>query len=125
MGFSNWADIHEFLDEKMHFGHHHEYTVDDLKFVFKNAGFDLCEFVLHERNLREVKLSTMRQLGTQNRSRTQSRREPLLLSIAKYFSFSLICFRECAAVCYDCCAKTDALDFERNPWAINLCAVAL
>lgn len=89
MGLSNWADIHEFLDEKMHFGHHHEYTVDDLKFVFKNAGFDLCEFVLHESNLREVKLSSMRELGTQNRSRTQSRQEPLLISIAKYLPLFL------------------------------------
>jgi SAM-dependent methyltransferase len=89
MGFTNWANIREYFDEKMHFGHHHEYTIDEVKFVFEKTGFELSELVLYENNLRDVKISGMNELKTQSRNRASTRPEPVLIAIAKMSLLSL------------------------------------
>lgn len=89
MGFSNWANIHEYFDEKAHFGHHHEYTIEELKFVFERAGFGVSDFVLYENNLREVKISAMSDVKTQTRSRARNRSESVLATTSRRVLVSL------------------------------------
>ena len=89
MGYTNWANIQEFFNEKSHFGHHHEYTTDEIKFVFEKTGFEFCELVLYESHLREVKISTMSELKTQGRSRAWERSEPVFITIPKMVLLSL------------------------------------
>jgi ubiquinone/menaquinone biosynthesis C-methylase UbiE len=89
MGLTNWPNIRDFFDEKMHAGHHHEYTIDEFKFAFEKTGFDVCDFVLFEENLRMVKISNMSQLATHDRSRKQVQSEPVFITIPKYFLLSL------------------------------------
>ena len=83
IGYSNWANIHEYYEREFHAGHHHEYTIDEFKFVFQSCGFDIEEFVLYESSLREVKIKSVSDIITQDRSRTRGTLEPFYVTFVK------------------------------------------
>lgn len=93
MGYSNWANIHEYFDREFHSGHHHEYTIDEFKVVFEKTGFDVTEFVLYEDNLRNVKLESMQDIKTQDRSRIKSETEPVIATVSKKVLLALTALR--------------------------------
>lgn len=82
-GFTNWANIHQYFDDINHYGHHHEYTIDEFKWVFERIGFRLDDFILEENSLRSVPVSRMDDIKTQNRSQTKAVDEPLAMSALK------------------------------------------
>lgn len=47
MGYSNWPPIADYYDAPLHIGHHHEYTPEEFRAAFENAGFSVAELRLH------------------------------------------------------------------------------
>jgi SAM-dependent methyltransferase len=51
LGASNWPKIWDYFDRPgSHFGHHHEYTIEEFKGVFEKSGFVVEQFCLDESN---------------------------------------------------------------------------
>ncbi|MGC9954219.1 MAG: hypothetical protein ABSD21_08070 [Rhizomicrobium sp.] len=82
-GFTSWADIHEYFDSGFHAGHHHEYTIEEFKYVFERTGFDIDEFVLYEDGLRSVQVGSMADVKSQGRTKSRAVSEPFFVSAGK------------------------------------------
>ena len=83
LGYSNWPLVLDYWDAEFHGGHHHEYTIDEFREVFRRAGFMEENFLLHEARLGSVRVSGFDQIRTLSRRTTPtSQRMSLVLRIA-------------------------------------------
>jgi len=82
-GFSNWPDIHDFFHAPGHFGHHHEYSITEFRYVFEESGFTVKSFELYEHNLRATRIHSLDQLGNHDRKTENRRPESLKYRLAK------------------------------------------
>ena len=83
LGYSNWPNLREYFDAPFNGSHHHEYTIEDFKFVFTATNFSIIEFVLYENNLRVVQIGSLRNITTQMRGKRVPSSEPLRFKIVK------------------------------------------
>jgi SAM-dependent methyltransferase len=71
-GVSNWPKIWDYFDQPLaHFGHHHEYTIEEFKGVFQRTGFIIQRFCLDETNSLTASLQNLRDLHTGIRSNSE------------------------------------------------------
>lgn len=75
LGYSNWANIKEYYHSIKHFSHHHEYTADEFKWVFEEAGFKYVDLIMIEENLRYEKMAGLKDIQTQDRKLGLGRKE--------------------------------------------------
>lgn len=69
MGVSNWPRVWDYFDQPAsHFGHHHEYTIEEFKGVFERTGFVIDKFCLDETNSLTASLAGTEDLQTGRRS---------------------------------------------------------
>jgi SAM-dependent methyltransferase len=65
VGVSNWPKIWDYFDQPAsHFGHHHEYTIEEFKGVFEQTGFLIDKFCLEESNSLTASLAGLGDLQT-------------------------------------------------------------
>jgi SAM-dependent methyltransferase len=81
LGYSNWPHVSDYYDSPCHIGHHHEYTPDEFRDVFRLTGFSEEEFLCYEVGLRHWPLASLADL--QSRGRTQEGRSPLMIRAGK------------------------------------------
>ncbi len=68
VGVSNWPKIWDYFDQPAsHFGHHHEYTIEEFKGVFEQTGFLIDKFCLEESNSLTASLAGLGDLQTGTR----------------------------------------------------------
>lgn len=82
-GYSNWANLREYFDTNLHVGHHHEYTIEEFRWVFEQCGFEVQKLILDEYNLKAFTVTGTDSLATQHRAFGQSQRESLVGGIAR------------------------------------------
>lgn len=64
-GVSNWPKIWDYFDRPAsHFGHHHEYTIEEFKGVFERTGFVIEKFCLDESNSLTASFAGLQDLQT-------------------------------------------------------------
>ena len=83
LGFSNWPSVRDYFHEPGHYGHHHEYTASELRFVFEELGFAVESLEFVEDSLRTVKIETIGEMETHNRNKRNHTSEPMRFRIAK------------------------------------------
>ncbi len=82
LGYSNWPFVFDYYDAPFHGGHHHEYTIDEFREVFRRAGFFEQAFYLHEARLGLTEVSGLDQIRTRSRKLSPTRgRTPLVIRI--------------------------------------------
>ncbi len=67
LGYSNWPFIGDYFDSPYHGGHHHEYTIDEFKWVFSRCGFEIVNFILSG-TVASVKISSLAHLQARSRA---------------------------------------------------------
>ncbi len=83
LGYSNWPFVFDYYDAPFHGGHHHEYTIDEFREVFRRAGFVEEAFYLHEARLGHTEVLGFDQIRTRSRRvRLVHGRMPLVLGAA-------------------------------------------
>jgi SAM-dependent methyltransferase len=85
LGYSNWTSIFEYYDKAYNIWHHHEYTIEELKEVFRRENFIELEFILYEIGLRYKKLEGLSNLKKPRFCDDKYIREPLWITIGKKF----------------------------------------
>jgi SAM-dependent methyltransferase len=83
LGHSNWPSLQQYFNAPGHYGHHHEYTISDLRFAFEETGFVAESLDLYEEGLRTEKIKTLDDMATQGRSKIHRQSEPLRFRLAK------------------------------------------
>jgi len=85
MGYSNWPYIGDYYDKPFHEGHHHEYTSDELKEIFKRENFIERDFIFYEKNARYVKVANLSKLQTMDREgKGREKKDHIFVKLAKY-----------------------------------------
>jgi SAM-dependent methyltransferase len=65
MGVSNWPRVWDYFEQPAsHFGHHHEYTIEEFRGVFEQTGFVIDKFCLDETNSLTASLGGLGDLQT-------------------------------------------------------------
>ena len=83
LGYSNWPYIGDYFDASYHEGHHHEYTIDEFKYVFVKAQFEIAQFILTG-TVASVNIGSLGALQTRRRSGiSQDAHTHPLISLAK------------------------------------------
>jgi SAM-dependent methyltransferase len=81
MGASNWPRIWDYFDQPAsHFGHHHEYTIEEFRGVFERTGFIVDKFSLEESNSLTAPLASLQDLQTGIRSSSKEGRSRFYLA---------------------------------------------
>lgn len=83
LGYSNWPFVGDYFDAPYHEGHHHEYTINEFKYVFSRLNFEIPQFILTG-TVASVNISSLGSIQTRRRSGVSrdSRTHPLI-SLAK------------------------------------------
>jgi ubiquinone/menaquinone biosynthesis C-methylase UbiE len=89
LGHSNWANIKEYYHSKWHYGHHHEYTPSEFRWVFEEVGLSFLEIIMVEENLRYEKFASAKDIKTQDRKLGIGKKDSILGWIVKKFLFAL------------------------------------
>ena len=61
-GFSNWQKITDYFESYYNYGHHHEYTSSELRYILNGTNFSIYREDFFEENLLSVKLKSFKNL---------------------------------------------------------------
>lgn len=67
LGYSNWPFVGDYFDASYHEGHHHEYTINEFKYVFTQSKFEILKFILTG-TVATVNIGSLGDLQTRRRS---------------------------------------------------------
>ncbi len=80
-GVSNWPKVWDFFDEPLsHYGHHHEYTIEEFKGVFERTGFLIDRFSLRESNSLTASLGRIEDLQSGTHAKSPSAKSKFYLA---------------------------------------------
>ncbi len=85
LGYSNWPYIGDYYDKPFHDGHHHEYTRDEFKEIFRRENFIERSFIFYEKNARYIKVEDLSKIKTIDREgKGRATKDHFLVKLAKY-----------------------------------------
>lgn len=80
MGYSNWPAVADYIDTERNWGHHHEYTLAELREILETCGYRVILEERIEARLGQTQLDSISEIRTQVRKHTRGKKSLMTLA---------------------------------------------